>query len=137
MGYLKHLTHLLFQAAWRLGRSGEAQTPLKLNKNTYNGAKYFYSKGMENKETEAISERYETVVGNLGHVVTAQNYSKFILEEAGKNELEYRRTMVAGADFNSTDKPVVAIAVYNSIPVHAMPLSVNLLSNALLKHYTR
>ena len=46
--------------------------------------------------------------------------------------------MVAGADFHQMHGQIntlVAKAMYNAVPLHALPLSVNLLDNALLKHY--
>ena len=43
--------------------------------------------------------------------------------------------MVAGADFPFIDDTLIPKAMYNAVPLHALPLSVNLLDNALLKHY--
>ena len=43
--------------------------------------------------------------------------------------------MVAGADFQFMEDTPIAKAMYNAVPLHALPLSVNLLDNALLKHY--
>ena len=57
------------------------------------------------------------------------------MEEAKKDTFLYRKEMVAGADFPFIDDTLIPKAMYNAVPLHALPLSVNLLDNALLKHY--
>ena len=47
--------------------------------------------------------------------------------------------MIVGADFVEVDLNIdsqnstVAKAVYNAVPLHSLPLSINMLNNALLK----
>ena len=105
-----------------------------MDKNMYGNARYYYHN--MNDSNEVYSNAYADVVGDLGHSVSADaNYSAVILEEAKKDTFLYRKEMVAGADFPFIDDTLIPKAMYNAVPLHALPLSVNLLDNALLKHY--
>ena len=83
---------------------------------------------------------YGEVVGNQGKLINDANFTEFILTQAENDISYYRRNMIVGADFTrdslSDHGPqdiTIAKALYNSVPIHSLPLSVNLLSNALLK----
>ena len=109
-----------------------------MDKYTYKDAKYYYHNQTTTMPLEMeLSKAYGKVVGNLGRSVPQANYSQFILEEATKDTFTYRQTMVAGADFDVDSTVVLAKAMYNAVPLHALPVSVNLLSNAILKNYAR
>merc|ERR1719403_8199 len=82
---------------------------------------------------------YSNVVGSLGQGVTDGNFSAFLLDKGEDDIFSYQQSMVAGANFqfNASSKPIVAKAIYNAVPLHAMPLSLNLMDNALLNYFTR
>ena len=71
--------------------------------------------------------------------VTDGNFSAFLLDKGEDDIFSYQQSMVAGANFqfNASSKPIVAKAIYNAVPLHAMPLSLNLMDNALLNYFTR
>ena len=87
-----------------------------------------------------MSNSYGNVVGDQGKLINDANFTEFVLTQAEKDISYYRRKMIVGADFthdNLSDHGpqdiTIAKAFYNSVPIHSLPLSVNLLSNALLK----
>ena len=86
-----------------------------------------------------MSTSYGNYVGDIGSPVNEANYSKFILEKGTEDIDTYRRKMIVGADFVEVDLNIdsqnstVAKAIYNAVPSHSLPLSINMLNNALLK----
>ena len=88
-----------------------------------------------------MSNSYGNVVGDQGKLINDANLSEFVLTQAENDVSFYKRKMIVGADFthdNLSDHGgpqdiTIAKAFYNSVPIHSLPLSVNLLSNALLK----
>ena len=110
--------------------------PLVISKDLYPNAIFYYKEST----FENFNAAYKDIVGDLGEMVTG-NYSKFILDQANDTS-KYRRNMILGADYFEQDLPVlnenpqkfkIAKAYFNSVPLHALPMSINLLDNALLK----
>ena len=118
--------------------------PLKLDASTYPDPRYYYHNYTGASPLEArISQAYGQVVGAAaGHSVPGANYSAVILDEAKRDTFSYRQNMVAGLDYGeknegNQDTVTVAKAMYNAVPLHALPISVNLMNNAILKHFAR
>ena len=123
--------------------SGKEVLPaLAINKYTYEDAVYYYSNTTSLNSMGDLSgfvNAYSNVVGSLGQGVTDGNFSAFLLDKGEDDIFSYQQSMVAGANFqfNASSKPIVAKAIYNAVPLHAMPLSLNLMDNALLNYFTR
>ena len=110
--------------------------PLVISKDLYPNAIFYYHES----SFDDFNTAYKGIVGDFGEMVTATNYSKFILDQANDTS-KYRRNMILGADYFEQDLPInnnlqkfkIAKAYFNSVPLHALPMSINLLNNALLK----
>jgi len=50
-----------------------------------------------------------------------------------KNLVEYRNNLIVSAEFNDTENNIWANGFYSGIALHSVPLTVNLLSNSLIK----
>ena len=106
--------------------------PLTLNLETYGESAHYY---YHDNDTVDISQAYGKVVGDQGELISTGNFTEFILDVGLDDISKYRQLLVAGADFSKDNSMKNLTCLYNSVPLHALPVSVNLMSNALLKHY--
>jgi hypothetical protein len=60
-----------------------------------------------------------------------------LLREGAKNVAQYRKSYIVAGSFNETqDNGLRVTALYSSNAQHASPISVNLISNTLLRYHT-
>ena len=99
---------------------------------TYRDATYYYH-GNDSSWTQS----FNVTVGDLGELVTEKNFTQFIIEKGAEDITKYRNQLVAGADVvsNEDGSRLNFKCLFNSVPLHALPVSVNLMSNAVLKHF--
>lgn len=57
------------------------------------------------------------------------------MEESLKNFAFYKKWLIVAAEFNSTEQEPIANVMYSNLALHALPISLNLLMNAILKTY--
>lgn len=58
-----------------------------------------------------------------------------LLNVSVDNIAKYRNHFIVSADFNSTNNDIIANGFYSGIALHSVPLTVNLLSNSLIKTF--
>ena len=111
--------------------SSTAEPARNLSLQDYSPTEVLYTSGNE------IVDSYIDLVKNEGSSV--KNSGKPInhaLLEFGENNInDYHTKYVIAAEFNQSDPFSVSLnAMYSSLAFHAAPISLNLLTNALLKH---
>lgn len=111
--------------------------------------------GFENSSvSEALGESYEDLVGPYSNVIEERdNLTEAILEKGEENIADYRGNYILAANFaegvfdwdvifpNLTLGPGLEltfdnnlVSLYNTVPNHARPLALNLVTNTLLSH---
>ncbi|XP_012054736.1 PREDICTED: ATP-binding cassette sub-family A member 1 [Atta cephalotes] len=104
--------------------------PLKLDM-------YRYPKALYSSNNEPIAQKYRNIVQNVGgeaeRVASDINVTSALLNSSMKNLVEYRNNLIVSAEFNDTENNIWANGFYSGIALHSVPLTVNLLSNSLIK----
>lgn len=57
------------------------------------------------------------------------------MEESLKDIIYYKKSLVVAAEFNSTELEPLANVLYSNLAFHALPISLNLIMNTVLKVY--
>jgi hypothetical protein len=57
-----------------------------------------------------------------------------VLKEIAENNRDYRTKYIVAAEFNDSNPFILLNAMYSSTAYHSAPISLNLLTNAVLKH---
>ncbi|XP_078049321.1 phospholipid-transporting ATPase ABCA3 isoform X2 [Augochlora pura] len=85
----------------------------------------------------SMGKYYKSAVESFGGTATevAGNMSvtHALLDQSIKSISEYRNRYIASAEFNITDEGLYVNGFYSGIALHSLPITVNLLSNALIK----
>lgn len=104
--------------------------PLELN--IYRHPKVLYS-----SENETTGTMYANLIKYFGgfaeEVEQNTSVTEALLGRAVENIAEYRNNYIVSAEFNISDDVLLANGFYSGIAIHSMPLTINLLSNALIK----
>lgn len=104
--------------------------PLELN--MYKHPKALYSFKNESIGTEnSIQIKY--FGGITENVEQNTSVTQALLDRAIQNIAEYRNNYIVSAEFNISDGVLYANGFYSGIAIHSVPLTINLLSNALIK----
>ncbi|CAH1119745.1 unnamed protein product [Phaedon cochleariae] len=106
--------------------------PLQLS--TYKQTSVFYNASERNDIIEVIKTQYEKLVKTEGSSVDeVLEVEQAILDESKQNIAYYREHIVASASFFHYNSKIEAIALYNGMAVHSLPISLNLVTNAIAK----
>lgn len=118
--------------------------PLDLNLETYKEAQYYYS----SSQFPNLTSAYGKLVGNQGSLVESENlegFDRFFIKKGTEDINIYKTFMVAGAYFETAEidlynghakREIITLnSIYNTHPLHTMPVSINMMSNALLKYF--
>ncbi|XP_050474315.1 phospholipid-transporting ATPase ABCA1-like [Bombus huntii] len=104
--------------------------PLELN--IYRHSKVLYS-----SKNETTGTMYANLIKYFGgfaeEVKQNTSVTEALLGRAVENIAEYRNNYIVSAEFNISDDVLFANGFYSGIAIHSMPLTINLLSNALIK----
>jgi hypothetical protein len=109
---------------------------LTLSLKNYGQTEVLYSSNVESADWNTDNS-YRDIVQSLNSYV--KNPGKPInhaLLEVGENNINnYRKKFIVAAEFNASDSPNVALlnSMYSSTAFHSAPVSLNLLTNAVLK----
>lgn len=113
----------------------DVQLNLQLEK--YKKSKVFCSYSNE-EPTKKLSNIYSDLVKEQHATVeNVSNVSEAIVEVGLDNMDDYERALVVAAEFNYTTDILNLNAMYGSLAMHGVPISINLITNALLKHVTQ
>jgi len=84
---------------------------------------------------ERYQNTYQALVEGQGSKATSvlDDMIATLMEQGVKDVGRYKTKVIVAADFNTTGKTATATALYNAIAFHSSPISVNLVSNALLR----
>ncbi|KOC60391.1 ABC transporter A family member 6 [Habropoda laboriosa] len=104
--------------------------PMELN--MYRHPKVLYS-----SKNETIGKGYRDSVkfygGSVTEVERNTSVTQALLDHAVQDIAEFRNNYIVSAEFNITNDVLYANAFYSGIAIHSVPLTMNLLSNALIK----
>ncbi|CAG7730793.1 unnamed protein product [Allacma fusca] len=106
---------------------------LKIDIGSYKNPKAIYT---TTNETYELGNFYRSAVEQNRHQTNAEavfvndNINNALIQIAQEDELEYRERFVIAAEFTDSD----IRAMFQTIPIHASPLSINLVTNALLRN---
>ncbi|XP_076395704.1 phospholipid-transporting ATPase ABCA3 isoform X2 [Megachile rotundata] len=103
--------------------------PLQLNMYRYPKALY--------SENEMLGKHYKNTVeyfgGSAEEVKQDKSVSEALLDHAIQDIAKYRNNYIVSAEFNTSDGAVYVNGFYSGLAIHSIPLTVNLISNALIK----
>lgn len=119
------------------GSSGSTEEPaLTLSLKNYGQTEVLYSSSVESADWNIDNSYRDTVQSLNSYVKNPGKPINHALLEAGENNInDYRTKFIVAAEFNASDSPNVALlnSMYSSTAFHAAPISLNLLTNAVLK----
>ncbi|XP_008203603.1 phospholipid-transporting ATPase ABCA1 isoform X2 [Nasonia vitripennis] len=115
--------------------SNDTTTLIPIKLDMYSQPQTYY--GTSNK---TVGEKYklttEEFYGRATEVSKTTSVTDALLEFGRTDEATYRNNLIAAVEFNSTDnKTLLANAFYSGYATFSIPISVNLLSNTLLKSH--
>ncbi|XP_076288268.1 phospholipid-transporting ATPase ABCA3 isoform X2 [Lasioglossum baleicum] len=100
--------------------------------NMYRSPKVLYS-----SPNTTMGKYYKNAVESFGGTVTEvardTSVTQALLDQSIKSISTYRNQYIASAEFNTSDGALYANGFYSGIAIHSLPITVNLLSNALIK----
>lgn len=104
--------------------------PLELNMYKHPKALYSFKNESIGRENSIQIKYFGGITENI-----EQNTSvtQALLDRAVQNIAEYRNNYIVSAEFNISDGILYANGFYSGIAIHSVPLTINLLSNALIK----
>ncbi|XP_067002190.2 phospholipid-transporting ATPase ABCA3 [Anabrus simplex] len=109
----------------------ETSDPLKLTLDVYGPTKVFYSTDGHS----SLPHLYEDIIKSAqGIPQVVDDVETALLDRGTENLMDYQRKYIAAAQFNISQRTINAL--YSDFAVHSVPISVNLISNTLLKNAT-
>jgi hypothetical protein len=119
------------------GSTGSTEEPaLTLSLKNYGQTEVLYSSSVESTGWNISNSYIDTVQSLNSYVKNPGRPINHALLEVGENNInDYRTKFIVAAEFNASDSPNVALlnAMYSSIAFHAAPISLNLVTNAVLQ----
>ncbi|XP_076173170.1 ATP-binding cassette sub-family A member 17 isoform X2 [Ptiloglossa arizonensis] len=98
---------------------------------------YRYSQALYSSKNKTFGTHYNNVVENFGgsseEVTGNISVTHALLDHSLQNIAKYRNNYIVSAEFNISDGVLYANGFYSGIAIHSIPLTVNLLSNVLIK----
>lgn len=130
--FISVLTFLMFYC--RVNEDPSTNPTLVFSPDLYPESKYFLQKSSDGKMADTLYSNYEHLISSsqFKPIPGAHNLSAELLKMGMDNEQFYRTSLIAGAVISNTDTNLL----FNTIPLHALPISLNMYSNALLKSVT-
>ncbi|XP_014485767.1 PREDICTED: ATP-binding cassette sub-family A member 1-like [Dinoponera quadriceps] len=125
------LSILLISLSYNLPSDPTNIVPLRLDM-------YRYPKALYSSDNETIGRIYEDTVSDFGGSADAvfdTSVTNALLNISLINIAEYRNNYIVSAEFNSTMNETLVNGFYSGIALHGVPLTVNLLSNTLIKTF--
>ncbi|XP_060517032.1 ATP-binding cassette sub-family A member 2-like isoform X2 [Cylas formicarius] len=107
---------------------------LKMKLDTYGRTRVVFNATYDS-EVARIAQHYRRLVFAAGSELAEVNdTSQAVINEGINNIAFYRRHMVVGAELKSGSAGgIETVALYNNLALHAAPISLNLITNALAK----
>ncbi|KMR04580.1 atp-binding cassette sub-family a member 3 [Lasius niger] len=99
---------------------------------------YRYPKALYSSDNEIIGQKYRDVIQYFGEAKRVADISvtNVLLNSSMRDIAEYRNNFVVSAEFNATENnTILANGFYSGIALHSVPLTMNLLSNTLIKAF--
>ncbi|XP_076238688.1 ATP-binding cassette sub-family A member 17 isoform X2 [Calliopsis andreniformis] len=104
--------------------------PLKLNM-------YRYPKAVYSSDNKTLGTHYKSAVEGFGgspeEAMQNKSVTQALLDSSIQDIAEYRSSYIASAELNISNGILYANGFYSGIAIHSIPLTMNLLSNALIK----
>ena len=112
---------------------GTSQSPRIMNLSDYGATDVLYS---VNQSPAGWNDKYEEFIKLTGSSVTeVENVSPSLLIAGESNMQKYRTKFIIAAEFNSSLSGVgVLNAMFSSSAIHSAPISLNALTNSVLKN---
>lgn len=104
--------------------------PLELNMYKHPKALYSFKNESIGKENSIQIKYFGGITENIEQNISV---TQALLDRAVQNIAEYRNNYIVSAEFNISDGILYANGFYSGIAIHSVPLTINLLSNALIK----
>lgn len=100
----------------------------------YPQSKVYYSNS-RTKETQNLGDIYTSLIKKQqSAVVNVLNVSEAVIAIGKNNMDDYERSLIVSAEFGSAGGQINLNAMYGSLALHGLPISLNLLSNSLLEY---
>ncbi|XP_011141339.1 ATP-binding cassette sub-family A member 1 [Harpegnathos saltator] len=99
---------------------------------------YRYPKAIYSSNNDTIGRIYGDIVTHFGGsaaAVSDMSVTNALLNLSLDNIAEYRNNFIVSAKFNITENYTLVNGFYSGTAVHSVPLTVNLLSNSLIKTF--
>nr|XP_034183985.1 retinal-specific phospholipid-transporting ATPase ABCA4-like [Osmia lignaria] len=132
--FLPILSVVLMALSYNTPRDSTDVFPLELDM-------YRHPKALYSSKAEKCGMHYKDSVDYFGgfaeEVQQNTSVSQALLDHALQDIASYRNNYIVSAEFNVSDDnaAILANGFYSGIAVHSVPLTVNLLSNALIKRF--
>ncbi|XP_053973007.1 retinal-specific phospholipid-transporting ATPase ABCA4-like isoform X1 [Hylaeus volcanicus] len=111
---------------------GESTNIFPLELSMYRRPQVFYS-----SKNETIGMQYQNVVAEFGgsseEAADNTSVTSALLDRSLQDIAKYRNRYIVSAEFNISNGVLNANGLYSGIAIHSIPLTVNLLSNALIR----
>ncbi|OAD58505.1 ABC transporter A family member 3 [Eufriesea mexicana] len=129
--FLSLLSFVLMSLSYDTPRDSTDVFPLDLSM-------YRHPKALYSSTNETIGTEYKNSIQYFGGFAkaTEENISvtQALLDRAVRDIAEYRNNYIVSAEFNTSGEVLYANGFYSGIAIHSIPLTVNLLSNTLIKN---
>ncbi|XP_011693141.1 PREDICTED: uncharacterized protein LOC105453123, partial [Wasmannia auropunctata] len=100
---------------------------------------YRHPKALYSSNNELFGQKYRDIVEHFGtaeRIASNASIIDALLNFSMKDIVEYRNNLIVSAEFNDTESNVTwAKGFYSGSAVHSVPLTINLLSNSLIKAF--
>ena len=134
---------------------------LVLDKDTYTDAFYFYNRHSNESTLVSLTDKYGDVLGNneksnssmlveVSNFATS-NFTQFLIDQGKQNQTGYRNRLIAAGEIGPSseldiekfrklpeelpDNVIGLKAIYNSVPLHSRPISINIMNNAIARFH--
>nr|XP_022910166.1 ATP-binding cassette sub-family A member 3-like [Onthophagus taurus] len=128
------LTFTMNDSGYRnLSKDGK-RLPLSLD--SYGITKVYYETNCDGTKIERIFTSLVESTSSRAHKV--ENISKTVIDVGFNNIVEYKQKLIVGAKIicDETSKPLKIMVMYGNHPIHGAPISLNLITNVLVKYLT-
>ncbi|GLH10706.1 Multidrug resistance protein homolog 49 [Gryllus bimaculatus] len=111
----------------------EVNTTLSMLNNDNKGIAHFISKYLSQKYKNVIEDNGFCPTVLEGKENTTGMFEEYILDQYRKDVSRTRHSFVVGASFDVVNSTPYITGWFNDLPYHSVPLTLNLLNNAILK----
>lgn len=105
--------------------------------NDYGKTEVFLHPGLCREDLiQFYKKEIESTNSALTIISNSTKLEEILLQEATSNIAKFREKMIVAAEFKCYNNSVMANAMYSNTAFHGFPISVNIMSNALLKFFS-